>query len=274
MHTTIGSSLGGWQPAMAAQAAEAVAAIAEKNARRADPIATDDLEPLPPELGFKAARAATTKIYEILEKMKAAKQKNADETTNFEACSNSLQKQLLSLRRAHRAMIKFSENGRSAEVAARKLTESEFQNFQTRKYESSMCRGAAGRCRFLETPELEQLRPLIPGFQEKEADSTAEMERATALTQMIEKELKERISLEEQLKVLEEEKLSEQQKLTARVSLGAQLSAKISSLKRALEPLCSLLRGEDATKPEVKSMEKPAEVDLVEPAAKRARQET
>jgi len=30
MHTTIGSSLGGWQPAMAAQAAEAVAAIAEK----------------------------------------------------------------------------------------------------------------------------------------------------------------------------------------------------------------------------------------------------
>lgn len=28
----------------------------------------------------------------------AAKQKNADETTNFEACSNSLQKQLLSLR--------------------------------------------------------------------------------------------------------------------------------------------------------------------------------
>ena len=28
-----------------------------------------------------------------------------------------------------------------------------------------MCRGAAGRCRFLETPELEQLRPLIPGFQ-------------------------------------------------------------------------------------------------------------
>ena len=42
-----------------------------RNARRADPIATDDLEPLPPELGFKAARAATTKIYEILEKMKA-----------------------------------------------------------------------------------------------------------------------------------------------------------------------------------------------------------
>ena len=29
----------------------------------------------------------------------------------------------------------------------------------------SMCRGAAGRCLFLETPELEQLRPLIPGFQ-------------------------------------------------------------------------------------------------------------
>lgn len=30
------------------------------------------------------------------------------------------------------------ENGRSAEVAARKLTESEFQNFQTRKYESTL----------------------------------------------------------------------------------------------------------------------------------------
>lgn len=45
--------------------------------------------------------------------MQAAKQKNADETTNFEACSNSLQKQLLSLRQgtvesgaAARAMIK------------------------------------------------------------------------------------------------------------------------------------------------------------------------
>jgi len=35
------------------------------------------------------------------------------------------------------AMVGTSEeNGRMAEVAARKQTESEFQNFQTRKYES------------------------------------------------------------------------------------------------------------------------------------------
>eukprot|EP00435_Cladocopium_sp_Y103_P064055 s391_g25.t1 len=237
-------------------AAEAVAAIAEKtpgmdlNARRGDPIATEELKALAPELGFQAAREATGKIYETLEKLKAAKQKNGDETQSFEVCSLSLQKQLLSLRRAHRAMIKFSDNGRMAEVAARKQTESEFQNFQTRKYESSVCRAAAGRCRYLETPQLEELRPLITGFQEKEQDSTAEAERATALTEMIQQELQKRISLEEELKALEEKKQLEQQKLTARVSLGKQLSAKISSLKRALEPLCSLLRGDDATKPE------------------------
>ena len=34
----------------------------------------------------------------------------------------------------------------------------------------SVCRSAAGRSRFLATPQLEQLRPLIVGFQEKEAD--------------------------------------------------------------------------------------------------------
>ncbi|CAK9101023.1 Hypothetical protein (Fragment) [Durusdinium trenchii] len=127
--------------AAAAEEVAHIAAIAEKpggNARKCDPICADDLEPLEPHLGFAAAHSAAGKIHELLENLKAAKQKNTDEALSFDSCSNSLQKQLLSLRRAHRAMIKFSENGRVAEVAARKQTEVEFQNFQTRKYESSL----------------------------------------------------------------------------------------------------------------------------------------
>ena len=41
-----------------------------RNARRTEPISTEDLKPLAPELGFEAAREATGKIYETLEKLK------------------------------------------------------------------------------------------------------------------------------------------------------------------------------------------------------------
>ena len=41
-----------------------------RNARRTEPIGTEDLKPLAPELGFEAAREATGKIYETLEKLK------------------------------------------------------------------------------------------------------------------------------------------------------------------------------------------------------------
>ena len=81
-----------------------------------------------------------------------------------------------------------------------------------------MCRSAAGRSRFLATPQLEQLRPLIKGFQEKEADSKlGEAEKAKLLTAMIGSELMERMRLEEQLKSLELQKQAEQLKLTQRV---------------------------------------------------------
>eukprot|EP00913_Durusdinium_trenchii_P013843 g12995.t1 len=95
--------------AAAAEEVAHIAAIAEKNARKCDPICADDLEPLEPHLGFAAAHSAAGKIHELLENLKAAKQKNTDEALSFDSCSNSLQKQLLSLRRAHRAMIKFSD---------------------------------------------------------------------------------------------------------------------------------------------------------------------
>mmetsp|Transcript_71944 Transcript_71944/g.168428 ORF Transcript_71944/g.168428 Transcript_71944/m.168428 type:complete len:262 (+) Transcript_71944:47-832(+) len=240
---------------MAGKEAEAVAAIAEKNAQKAAPISTEEVEQLDPEHGFKAARAAAAKIHELLDKLKKAKQATAEED-GFDACSVDLQKQLLSLRRAHRAMIKFSETRRLAEVAARKLTETEYTNMQTRKYESAVCRMAAGRCRYFPTPDLDKLRPLIDGFQAKEEDEKVPEAELTAL---IDAELKERISLEERLKVLEAEKQTEQKKLKERIALGAELTTRMGALKRAMEPVRTLLQGDDGKRKAGGDPQTPAE---------------
>ncbi|CAJ1375508.1 unnamed protein product [Effrenium voratum] len=276
------------QERMAAKEAEAVAAIAEKsgsprdgtlrNAKSAAPISVVELEALAPDQGFAQARLAAEKIHEILGKLKAAKQQNSDDAASFEDCSLRLQKQLLSLRRAHRAMIKFSEQGRMAEVSARKVTETEFANLQTRKYESSVCRAAAGRCRYLLTPELDKLRPLVSGFQAKEDAKVSESEKAGLLTGLIHAELQERISLEEQLKGLEQQKQSEQQKLTDRVKAGAHLTSRMGTLKRALEPLRSLLQGDEPGKEDkAKAANAPEEAEktgdgAAEPPAKRLKE--
>lgn len=117
---------------MASKEAEAVAAIAEQNLRKQEPIG-GSLPALPLEQGFAAARTATRRIHELLEGLKALKPSGEE----VESQARELQKQLLALRRAHRAMIRFAEASKQAEQAARKLTEAEFQAFQTRKYESS-----------------------------------------------------------------------------------------------------------------------------------------
>ncbi|CAE7243050.1 unnamed protein product, partial [Symbiodinium sp. CCMP2456] len=94
-------------------------------------------------------------------------------------------------------------------------------------------------CRYLPTPDLDKLRPLIDGFQAKEDDEKVPEAELTAL---IDAELKERISLEERLKVLEADKQSEQKKLKERITLGAELTTRMGALKRAMEPVRTLLQ--------------------------------
>eukprot|EP00438_Fugacium_kawagutii_P003128 Skav207103 [mRNA] locus=scaffold156:5109:10358:- [translate_table: standard] len=150
-----------------------------RNARKADPIATEDITPLAPEQGFQAAREATSRIYETLEKLKVGQ-----ETVGKPPVPQ--------------------ENGRMAETAARKLTESEFQNLQTRKYESNSADPSLTPGVAKEKDSTAEAVPGphgmgSPGARPTVTNSGAE-ERDAELTRMIQEELAQRLSLEAELK--------------------------------------------------------------------------
>eukprot|EP00931_Biecheleriopsis_adriatica_P107433 TRINITY_DN81777_c0_g1_i1.p1 TRINITY_DN81777_c0_g1~~TRINITY_DN81777_c0_g1_i1.p1 ORF type:complete len:436 (+),score=111.40 TRINITY_DN81777_c0_g1_i1:52-1308(+) len=227
--------------AAAADAATAVAAIAQKNANRMAP--GEDLELLEPEQGVSAAREATAKLHEVLNRLKEGlPNRSAEgESKEFNESAQELQRQLLALRRAHAAMVKRAENGRVLEAAARRATDNEYAHLETRQYENACCRAATRRCRNLPTPQLNLLRPLLEGFQDEGQDEALDATGSSRLAGQLEAERLERTRLGEELEGLEKKRRAEMVAFAEREKLGSELTAKLAAVDRALEPVCDLL---------------------------------
>eukprot|EP00933_Yihiella_yeosuensis_P056940 TRINITY_DN5639_c2_g1_i1.p1 TRINITY_DN5639_c2_g1~~TRINITY_DN5639_c2_g1_i1.p1 ORF type:complete len:399 (-),score=112.61 TRINITY_DN5639_c2_g1_i1:50-1246(-) len=235
-----------------------MAAAAEKTEEAAD--APSKTEGDDPRKSFDAAREAASKLHEVLNKLKDGKASAASSQDFVSSVAKEFQHQLLSLRRAHRAMVKLSEIGRADEAAARKAADAEYAHLETRQYESACCRAAARRCRALPTPQLNELRNFLEGFEEEEEDE--EVDGATKkgnLAAQLEVERLERSRLAEELDGLEQKRKKELDAFRERERLGADLSAKLGVVDRALEPVCNLL----ALRPQPLSAEKGADGTIV-----------
>mmetsp|Transcript_9378 Transcript_9378/g.21454 ORF Transcript_9378/g.21454 Transcript_9378/m.21454 type:complete len:452 (+) Transcript_9378:134-1489(+) len=193
-----------------------------------------------PSSAFGAAREATSQLHALLMQLKEGKEESV-------GVSRAIQLQLLMLRRAHRAMAKAAELGRSKEAAARKVADAEYAHVETRRYESACCRAAARRCRNYPTPSLTQIRPQLQGWseeQEEEEESKDREEGAKAvsgLSEHLEAERVERERLARELEGLEKRKAEclEAFRETARQS--SDLADRLKAVERALEPVCDLL---------------------------------
>lgn len=203
-----------------------------------------ELGAIEPSKGFKASKDAAVELHSILEKLKAAKTGGKDDMV----ATQEMQRQLLVMRRAHRAMVKMAENGRTLEAAARRAADAEYAHLETRQYESACCRAAARRCRNLPTPQLNELRPLLDGFKEDEdeeneidADPAADGSK-TRLAGQLEAEKLERSRLAEELEVQEKLRKAEMEAFREREKLGAELTVKLTAVERSMEPVIDLLQ--------------------------------
>lgn len=202
-----------------------------------------------PSAGFDSARKAVQQLYVVLGQLEKSKvNTNVEESSEaFSNGSYELQQQLLLLRRSHRAMMKMAEMGVVQEVAARRAADAEYALLETKKYESACCRAAARRCRALPTPQLNKLRSFLEGFEEE--DETEELDATNAegdatksrLAVQLEAERLERTRLATELEGLEARHREALEAFVQRERLGAELTAKLTEVDRALEPVCNLL---------------------------------
>jgi len=170
-----------------------------------------------------------------------------------EQTARDLQLHLLSLRRAHRAMAKVAEVGRSMEAAARRVADAEFAHLETRRYESACCRAAARRCRGLPTPSLSEVRPWLDGRpgqrvvddpddeDESDENGTDGEHKVAMLTQRLDAEDRKRAQLAQELADLEKQKALDIASFKERGQLGCELSQKLKAVEVAFEPVLDLL---------------------------------
>mmetsp|Transcript_11357 Transcript_11357/g.28613 ORF Transcript_11357/g.28613 Transcript_11357/m.28613 type:complete len:506 (-) Transcript_11357:225-1742(-) len=211
-----------------------------------------------PASSFDIAREVARNMHKTLGALKVAKadadasSADAGEGGSFSEIARTLQLQLLSLRRAHRAMAKAADAGRTAEALARRVADAEFAHLETRRYESACCRAAARRCRSFPAPELSTVRPFLHkelggGAEENEAEDQAEKDQGdgkpavTRLTKWLEIEGQERARLAADLQELELEKASHVEAFRDTETFGTDLTSKLQAAELALEPVCNLL---------------------------------
>lgn len=204
-----------------------------------------------PKESFDLAREASKRIHDALGRLKKCKdQEKAGAGAGGEVLTQTMQEiqlQLLALRRAHRAMVKFTDLGRAVEATTRKLADAEHAHLETRRYESACCRAAERRCRTFPTPQLSRLKEVL-GSSVEEAEQEADLQnegetKSTGgrLAELLEAERLGRAHLAEELAVLEARKEAEREELRKSERAGSNLTSKLRVAELALEPVCDLL---------------------------------
>lgn len=198
-----------------------------------------------PEVAFETARAAAKQLHECLDRLSAGKAPDGTEVPdfNFALTARTMHLELLTMRRAHRAMVKVTDAGRTQELAARRQADVEHANLQTRIYESSCCRAAARRCRNFPTPQLNKLRPMLEGEGAGEEDEEAEANGnvSNSLAARLEAERAKRTSLFAELETLEQQKAKDLEAFQEISQFTNGLFTRLRSVEQALEPVCDLL---------------------------------
>lgn len=237
-----GASAAGEPAAAAAEAAEAAEPPAtEAAAEPAEEVFTyEDHEDVPGS--FKSAREAVGKMHGVLDKLLACKQSGGD-AESFSEHARMLQRELLTLRRTHRYMVKASDQGRSNEAASRRKVDAALGHLEMRRYESGCLRTAAKRCRTFPTPELNKLRPnlsdgaFIEGDDPDEEDEQEGTSTASSgLSKRLEAERTEREKLDAELQELERVKEVEAEAINELLNQKTEFANLVRNGLRAFEP--------------------------------------
>jgi len=224
--------------------------VAEENGKEIDyGLAVD------PEVAFQTAREAAGQLHECLDRLQAGK--HAEEGLPAEAfteIARTVQLQLLTLRRAHRAMAKAADAGRAVENAARRMADIEHANLEERIFENTCCGAAARRCRNFQTPHLNRLKPLLEGAgeeedEEEDGEQQEEGENGeekvpgagSALAARLEAERVKRCSLFAELEALEQKKAKDVEAFREVTKVTDELFTRLGAVEKALEPVCDIL---------------------------------